>query len=453
MKIKLIETDERLLTPSGLVFVGEVLQRIGFSDVISSASKKILKNSPRIKDGPILTTYVAMLCQGKPYFDAVKETNPDPEFFETCLGIKALPSSETLRQRMDLIGDKFRNLILEANIKMFQALEIKPKTLSNGYAVLDFDVTPFDNSKSMKEGVSRTYKGFDGYAPMMAYIFREGYLLNAELREGSQHCQKDTGPFLEDTLKMAFRVTDEKLLVRMDSGNDATENMDIMLNNAEKVDFLIKRNFRSTEAKEQMVHFAENRCSNIQNPRDGKVVYVGSKFVPHVYHDKEGNEITCDLRIVYEINIRTIDKYGQALLVPDYEVNAWWTTLTCSDEEVIQLYHEHGECEQFHSEIKTDMDVERLPSGKFDTNKLVLELTILAYNILRYIGQTSLSLPTSPKLKHDIRRRRIRTVIMNLIQIAGHITSHARNLLLSIGQSNYWGAVFRDLFHLLIKAA
>ena len=26
------------------------------------------------------------------------------------------------------------------------------------------------------------------------------------------------------------------------------------------------------------------------------------------------------------------------------------------------------------------MDVERLPSGKFETNELVLELTIIAYN-------------------------------------------------------------------------
>ena len=54
---------------------------------------------------------------------------------------------------------------------------------------------------------------------------------------------------------------------------------------------------------------------------------------------------------------------------------------------MIRLYHEHGESEQYHSESKTDMDVERFPSGKFDTNELVLELTVLAYNILRVIGQ------------------------------------------------------------------
>jgi len=39
---------------------------------------------------------------------------------------------------------------------------------------LDIDVTPFDNSGTKKEGVSRTYKGMDGYAPIFAYLGEEG---------------------------------------------------------------------------------------------------------------------------------------------------------------------------------------------------------------------------------------------------------------------------------------
>ena len=51
---------------------------------------------------------------------------------------------------------------------------IVPSKLPNGYVPVDIDVTPFDNSKTRKEGVSRTYKGYDGYAPIMAYIGTEG---------------------------------------------------------------------------------------------------------------------------------------------------------------------------------------------------------------------------------------------------------------------------------------
>jgi hypothetical protein len=41
---------------------------------------------------------------------------------------------------------------------------------------LDADVTPLNNAKTKKEGVSRTYKGDDGFAPMAAYLGQEGYL-------------------------------------------------------------------------------------------------------------------------------------------------------------------------------------------------------------------------------------------------------------------------------------
>ena len=67
----------------------------------------------------------------------------------------------------------------------------------------------------------------------------------------------------------------------------------------------------------------------------------------------------------------------------------------------------------FVGDAKTDMDLERLPSGKFDTNELVLELAIIAYNILRMIGQESIG-RRGTETRHKVRRRRLRTVIGNL---------------------------------------
>ena len=124
----------------------------------------------------------------------------------------------------------------------------------------------------------------------------------------------------------------------------------------------------------------------------------------------------------------------------DIEVNTFWTNLGWTDDEIIASYHAHGECEQYHSEIKTDMDVERLPSGKFETNELVLELTIIAYNLLRMIGQESLK--HKPDQKKRVKRRRIRTVIGNSILLAIHVTTHARETLMAIGRSNTWRFAF-----------
>ena len=73
-------------------------------------------------------------------------------------------------------------------------------------------------------------------------------------------------------------------------------------------------------------------------------------------------------RIVYEMIERMSATDGQRILIPEDELNMFWTNLGDSDDEIIDFYHAHGECEQFHSEVKTDMGIERLPSGKFDTN-------------------------------------------------------------------------------------
>lgn len=46
---------------------------------------------------------------------------------------------------------------------------LTPITLENGeqYTPLDAGVSPFDNSNTQKEGVSWTYKGYDGYSPCL----------------------------------------------------------------------------------------------------------------------------------------------------------------------------------------------------------------------------------------------------------------------------------------------
>ena len=89
------------------------------------------------------------------------------------------------------------------------------------------------------------------------------------------------------------------------------------------------------------------------------------------------------------------------------------------------------------------MDVERLPSGKFETNALVLELTVIAYNILRMIGQGTIG-KRAPRQKRAVKRRRLRTVISDLIMMASHITSHARQLIMGLGKSNVWRHIFAD---------
>jgi len=430
--------NERIIPAGGLAVVGAILGKSDFTKRLNRMDVTENRSQHQIKNGDIILTYIGMLCMGKPYFEAVHEMDDDKAFYQAALGItRSIPSEETLRQRMDDIGDSLRSLILDENIRMLLANKIQPGVLSNGFAPVDIDVTPMDNSKSGKEGVSRTYKGYDGYAPMMAYIGTEGYAINFELREGKQHCQNGTVAFLQETIKLCKKLTDKPLLIRLDSGNDSIDNVAVLIQ--ESCYFIIKRNLRR-ESKEEWFNMAKQHCQNVTTPREGKTIYIGSDWKT-VTSKQFKQEFT--LRAGYEITERTINKYGQFMFPTDIEVETWWTNLGETDREIIRLYHAHGECEQYHSEIKTDMDIERLPSGKFDTNALVLELSIIAYNILRMIGQGTIG-GRAPRQKRDVKRRRMRTVISNLIMMASHITTHARQLIMGLGKSNIWRHIFAD---------
>ena len=88
------------------------------------------------------------------------------------------------------------------------------------------------------------------------------------------------------------------------------------------------------------------------------------------------------------------------------------------------------------------MGLERFPSGKFVTNQLVLHCALLAYNCLRLIGQTANRSSQMP-LRKAAQRRRLRTVIQNLVYLAARLVRHARRYKLAFGRWSPWFGAFK----------
>ena len=339
------QSDAELSSHSGLAFLGDIFRACEFKKRVDTVHL-LRRPNPELRHGDVLSTMTALLFIGKPDYDAVKPFHDDL-LLRKALGLSRVPSAETLRNRLDLAGNCFDEVIRDLSATIVRRFG-KLTPCCGNHVPLDIDVTPFDNSGSHKEGVSRTYHNYDGYAPIMAYLGCEGYLINTVLREGKAHSQRDTPRFLRESLRLARQVTE-----------------------------------------------------------------------------------------------KVTDRHGQLMLLPTLDVNTWWTSLVCAEKEAVQLYHEHGTSEQFHSELKSDMDLERLPSGKFSTNNLILLLGMFAYNALRLIGQRSLLLP-GPYRK-AAQRRRIRSVLQDIIYVACRVVSHARGWVLSFGCNNRWYPVLEGL--------
>lgn len=62
---------------------------------------------------------------------------------------------------MDENADSLLPILYQANIDFLVGGKVPVTPLKTGHVALDIDVYPMNNEKTKKEGVSRTFKGYD----------------------------------------------------------------------------------------------------------------------------------------------------------------------------------------------------------------------------------------------------------------------------------------------------
>jgi hypothetical protein len=425
--IQIQTTTENIESKGGLLLTGKIAMKARLGAIKSTVMKKA---------GTIITSLFGLMTEGKSDFESMGEKRGSL-FFKEALGLDFVYAKETVRlylEQMAVDADGIIEQLTESAGRIIKkaplhGLWIKGKH----YYPVDIDSTGMDNSKTKKEGVSRTYLGFEGYQPIFAYVGKEGYILDCELRPGSQHCQNGMPKFIGG-LKGRLREVQPngRYLFRLDSGNDAMETIDAIINAGDGFYCIIKRNKRR-ESDEKWLKRAR-RGGKLTEPRKGKKIWVGkTKINPH----KE------DMYCVYEVTERKTDSAGNQYLIPEIEVSSWWTNLDCEAEEVISLYRDHATSEQFHSELKSDLGIERLASGKLAVNKIMLAIAMNAYNALRLLGQSIVEREFWEKLP---KRKRLGKVIRDMICVAGKLVKHSGTLTFKIYEKAPMLPIFKRLY-------
>lgn len=426
-------TTERLNSTGGMALVGKILEKISFC-----TRTRLTKP----KHPHVLKSIIGLFTQGRTRFEEIDMIRND-SFFRDSFDLRYVPAKETIRLYLEhMISERtlIDSEIETAVITLLKSTTLTPITIANRtYLPVDIDTSPMDNSKSHKEGVSRTYKQFDGYHPIFCYVGQEGYMLNTELREGKQHCQKGTPDFLKHTMDMISKLDSKApLLFRFDGGNDSKDILSMLDKSGHF--FIVKRNLRK-ELSEYWLAVAQAE-GTISVKNESKTVYTGV----HTGKKPAQDESFPAIDVIFEVTERHRAKDGTMLLFPEVEIETYWTNMFENPETVIDLYHDHGTSEQFHSELKTDMNVERLPSGKFAVNAILLKLAMVSFNILRFIGQKALSCTETLPYKTSSKRKRLRKVIDDLIRVAVKIVRHARQVFIRLWDKDPWLDCFRQVY-------
>ena len=435
------ESAQNVNSNAGIIFAKQILDAVpsfGKFDGCQPSLKSIACQT--YANSTVAKAAVTLMTLGKTSFCDIAAHQRDDLFADAVGG--AVPSDATFRQRLDYIAELpgVRQWVDAANAELLAKVEDfgLVRSASGEYTPIDIDVSVMVNDDCHKEKIGFTYHKVDGYAPIFCTIGRFGYQLANELRPGSQHSQKDFPAFLRRCVAIARLLGCRNLLIRLDSGHDADETLTTGFELDDEIrravedsglSFIVKRNARREDARTwiEQCNAEHAEPSYSYSEADGARVDVFRGVVSHVR-----TKGTADRPLFCVWEVRRTTREGE--LFPEYAVATWWTNLPDDAETVVRLYHDHATCEQFHSELKTDMDVERLPSGKFKTNELILALSTLAFNVLRRIGQAALASGGTLAAGRG-GRLRLRTVILNLMDVAAIVGSHAGVPYLRLGRN------------------
>ena len=437
--LKFTQSSEDINSNGGFSFIGRLLD----SNKAMELWDRLLpaKHNSLYTTSTVVKCAVGLMAAGEPDYADIEKFRHDSLFQMLAGG--AVPSQETFRQRLDALGEKDWGPLVDACVAS-QLARAKPTPLRfDGMSLvpLDIDVSVFEDAAPRKEGVAMSYHGVTGYAPILCYAGREGYLVAAELRPGSQHSENGAVAFLERAVKImeAAGYKASELLVRADSGHDAAD----FVRKLEElgVKYLVKRNLR----REDPVQILDSVRSyeRPSRPRPGKTVYRGvrSDRAPAGMDGYKG------FMVVEAVERTTLAGDPQRLLIPEVEAACWWTNLPSSARRCVRLYHDHGTSEQFHSELKGDMGLELLPSGSLKTNALVLGLAAVAFNCLRFIGQSALEREPAPAdEKKRLARHRLRTVILDYVKVGCKVASHAGRTILKFGRNCFNFFIMKEIY-------
>ena len=177
-------------------------------------------------------------------------------------------------------------------------------------------------------GIGRIYTGVDGYCPLATYLGEHGFCLELALRPGTQHSAAEAQFNVERIVPMAQRLSatgpKTPLLLRLDAGFDSAKLMRAIeacnTPGLPQVDWLIKWNPRSTDAAGLAEQLDAQHPVLWHAARAGKRVALWEDELRILGIERA-------LRRVLRLVERRSARRGQQLIVPEYELEGWSTSL------------------------------------------------------------------------------------------------------------------------------
>lgn len=430
--------DQRLTSFSGLVLYQALFSRIGLKQQLYGCFRH-LKVSPIFGHGVVVLLLITHLLLGYRRLQDMRYYRDDP-MVHRLLGLKRLPDVATVSRTLAGLDDasvvNLRRLVRQRVLEQLGGLGLARVTL-------DFDGSVLSTGRFAEGtavGFNRKKKGSRSYYPLFCTIAQTGQVLDVWHRPGNVHDSNGARAFILACIREIRAILPRCLIeARLDGAFFSDEIVSTL--DAEGVQFTISVPFERFHALKALVESRKRwrhlhrQCSFFE--ADWKPASWNDRyrfvFVRTRNRKQYKGPVQLDLFIPYE--------YG-------YDFKVIVTNKPVSARKVLAFHNGRGAQEAIFAELKSQTQMDYVPTRKRAGNQVWLLSAVLAHNLNR-----EMQMLCHERQRNTTEKRaplwvfeQLGTVRRKIIQRAGRLTRPQGQLTLTMSANP---AVKSELLHYL----
>jgi hypothetical protein len=307
-------------------------------------------------------------------------------------------------------------------------------------ATLDMDSSIVETSK---QDALYSYKGSQSYQPLSVRWAEQDLVVCSQFRDGNVPASFQNLEVFQQTLEILPQGV-QQVYLRSDTAAYQQELLIFCAKGQNKrfgvIEFAIGADV-TAEFRKAVSEVAETDWQSLKREIDGRQVETGQEwaevcFVP-AWTAKSKKGPSYRFVATREL-LRQQEFPGMEVQLPfptyhrgkrQYKLHGIVTNRDLSGDKLIEWYRERcGKSEEMHSIMKSDLAGGQFPSAQFGANSAWWQIMILAFNLNSLMKH--LALPESWDSK------RLKALRFGLINQAGRVVQHARQLLIRLSRQN-----------------
>jgi len=418
--------DRRVVADAGLLLPALLADRLGLGRLFDE-HLDLGRRAGRAHVGTKAMTLLASLLAGG---DCIEEAG----------SLRLAGMSEVLGHRApapSTLGTFLRSFQL-ANIAQLeqvaqQALERAWRLRGQpggGRLTIDLDSTICETYGVKKQGAQKVnYAKVHGYQPFLAVAAESNEVLNCRLRGGNAGSARGAAHFLGQTLRRVRRAgAGGEIVVRADSGFYAEQ----VIHACQRHDARFSITARLHANLSKLIHeLPEEAWIPIAWSEAAQAAVAETSYLAFANSHRPGPHQAVVTRLIVR---RVQPRSGHQLELPglDYRYQAF---ITDRQGDLVYLeaeHRQHAVIENTIRQLKYDLGLNHLPSGRFAANAAWLHLNVLAHNRCRWLAQLGLGTPAVTA----------KTLRRQLFSVPGRVVRSGRRRWLRLPRRWPWAAAF-----------